>query len=128
MHQSAQNSVDVLIVDDDAEQRVGLRRLLERAGYSCAEAVDGEEALLVARQSPPCVALVDLMMPKVDGLDTARALRSDPRTHRVHIHMISGYREPMFRRAATRAGCEVFLEKPLSFGDLLEAVSLAVCT
>jgi CheY-like chemotaxis protein len=115
-------SVDVLIVEDDEAARGALRRLLEGAGYACAEAGDGTEALEAARQRPPRLVLLDLLMPGMDGLAVARELRADPRTHDLPVYCLTGWDEPAVRRQAQRAGCEAFLTKPVDPVALLDAV------
>lgn len=123
---TAHRQIDVLIVDDDPEVRADLRTLFETQGLTCAEAGTGAEAIEVALLSPPRLALVDFMMPDGDGAETARALRANPRTRRAHVYMLTARTDPEAERAARRAGCEVFLTKPLEASALLEVVDLAV--
>jgi CheY-like chemotaxis protein len=120
------NSVDVLIVEDDADLRHDLRLLLEHEGYSCAEAENAADALDVARQSMPRLALIDWMLPGENGLATTRHLRADPRTRNIHVHMLTAGSDSAVRRAARKAGCEVVLTKPVDVQDLLDAVTLAM--
>jgi CheY-like chemotaxis protein len=114
--------VDVLIAEDDAPMRQGLRRLLERWGFHCVEAGDGQEALDLAVRLPPRCVLLDLMMPRLDGFAVARALRADPRTRTARIHCLSALADPQSRRQALEAGCEQFLIKPVDPAELLQAV------
>jgi CheY-like chemotaxis protein len=115
-------TVDVLIADDDALMRAGLRLLLERQGYTCAEAEDGREVVEIARTSPPRCVLLDLAMPGLDGFAVARQLRADPRTRAAHIHCLTGRADPATRLRARRAGCEEFLLKPVDPAALLRVV------
>jgi CheY-like chemotaxis protein len=115
-------TIDVLIAEDDPDVRRAVRHLLECEGYTCAEAEDGREALEIARQCPPRLVLLDLMMPEMDGFTTARQLRSDPQTNRIHIHALSALDFPEARRAARRSGCELFLSKPFDLDGLVEVV------
>jgi CheY-like chemotaxis protein len=121
-------SIDVLIADDDSDNRESLRLLLETDGYACAEAETGQEALDIARHSPPRLVLLDLMMPYPDGFTVARKLRTDPRTHGVHIYCLTGRSDQAARTRAERAGCELFLTKPVTPVDLLNAVDVAMRT
>jgi len=116
------DSVDILIVEDDALTRAGLRLLLEREGYRCAEAADGQEALALARAEPPRCVLLDLVMPGLDGFAVARRLRADVRTFGAHIHCLTGLRDRLIREQAQLAGCEEFLTKPVDGADLLKIV------
>jgi CheY-like chemotaxis protein len=118
--------VDVLIAEDDPEMRRGLRLLLERQGYTCAEAGNGRDALDLARRSPPRCVLLDLAMPELDGFAVARQLRADSRTRAAHIHCLTGCRDPGTREQAYRAGVEVFLTKPVDAGLILDVVSRQV--
>jgi CheY-like chemotaxis protein len=119
-------SVDVLIVEDDPITRIAERQVLESAGYTCAEAADGREAIEIARQSRPRLVLLDLMMPDVDGFSLAEQLRSEPVTRDVPIHCLSGLDFPAARRAAKKSGCEVFLAKPFDLEGLVDVVTIAL--
>jgi CheY-like chemotaxis protein len=116
------DSVDVLIVEDDAPSRAALRLLLEQQGYRCAEAENGREALALAWERPPRCVLLDLVIPELDGLTVARHLRADPRTAGVRIHCLTGLIDPAVREEARQAGCEGFLTKPVDPPSLLEAL------
>src|SRR5207244_5139246 len=83
--QKAGASIDVLIAEDDAITRLTLRQLLEGQGYRCAEAEDGAEAVAIARQCPPRLLLLDVMMPVLDGFCAAQQIRSDPGTRDLPI-------------------------------------------
>lgn len=116
------NAVDILIIDDDASTRTGLRRLLEGRGYRCAEADNGPDAVALARDHPPQCVLLDLLLPGLDGFTVARRLRADLRTFAAHIHCLTGLRDDLIREQARLAGCEEFLTKPVDAVDLLEVI------
>jgi CheY-like chemotaxis protein len=116
------NAADVLIVEDDKTTRRCLRRLLEGAGYRCAEAADGREALGCAFATPPRLVLLDIMMPQLDGLAVARRLREDPRTRGVPLLCMTGWDDPAARLRAARAGCAAFVSKPVDLAALLDLV------
>jgi CheY-like chemotaxis protein len=105
--------VDVLIADDDAQLRSSVRLLLETQGFTCAEAMDGPQAVAVAHDLTPRCVLLDLGMPGLDGFSVARRLRADPRTAHAHVHCLTGHADPTSRREAEAAGCELFLTKPV---------------
>jgi two-component system phosphate regulon response regulator PhoB len=119
-------TIDVLITEDDPSLRQMLRHQLERQGYRCAEADNGREALEIARQSPPRLVLLDLMMPVLDGFAAAQQLHEDPRTHDVPIYFLTACADPIVRRKAQRIGSEAFLTKPLDCADLLDVVRVAM--
>ncbi|MFP2931043.1 response regulator [Pyxidicoccus sp. 3LG] len=74
---SSAHAGEVLVVDDDASTRELVSRNLRRAGFSTAEARNGEDALLKARVSPPALVVLDLMMPNLDGFEVLRRLRAE---------------------------------------------------
>jgi CheY-like chemotaxis protein len=103
----------LLIVDDDLATRVRLRDLLEREGhFQVKEASDGYGALETARQSPPDLILLDIMMPGITGLEVCRELRADPNTREVPIIVLSAAEESDAMIAALNAGADDFLRKP----------------
>jgi|SRR5262245_9143597 len=119
-------TVDILIADDDPVLRTGVRRLLEREGYRCSEAGEGRQTVEVARRERPQCVLLDLAMPHLDGFAVARLLRTDPRTHSVHINCLTGLVDRVAREQAHLAGCEAFLTKPVDATALLDIVGRQV--
>jgi CheY-like chemotaxis protein len=115
-------SVDVLIVEDDPSARKTVRLLLEQSGYRCAEARDGHQALLLAHAEPPRCVLLDLAIPRLDGLTVARQLRADLRTFGTYICCLTGLRSPLVQEQAQRAGVAHFLTKPIEGCVLLEVL------
>ncbi len=116
------NPIDVLIVDDDPALRIGMRLLLEREGYRCAEAEQGQQAVELARLKRPRCVFLDLVIPVLDGFAVARTLHSDPCLNGVHVNCLTGLTDDRAREGALRAGCESFLTKPLDAGALLDVV------
>jgi CheY-like chemotaxis protein len=114
--------VDILIAEDDAHTRQSLRLLLEGAGYHCAEAGTGREAVELAQQHPPQCVLLDLRIPEMDGFSVARRLRADPRTQDISIHCLTGWVDETAREQAAKAGCDLFLTKPVDADALLQVV------
>jgi CheY-like chemotaxis protein len=116
----------ILLVEDGKMLRIAGTRALTRAGYEVVAAVDGEEALRVARESPPDLILLDMMLPKVSGLDVLRGLKSDARTKHVPVIVLSGL-SPANRERLIVEGAAAFFEKTEKIlandsADLLEAV------
>ena len=80
----------VLLVDDDDVARQIVRRMIERDGYSVSEAGDGEAALAALGQGPvPDCIVLDLMMPRVGGVDVLRRMRSDPRWQQIPVVLMT---------------------------------------
>jgi pilus assembly protein CpaE len=101
----------VLLVDDDERFRETLRHLLAQRGEAeiLGEAADGEEALRLAESLRPDVVLVDLAMPRMNGLEVTRQLKA--RRPEVLIVIITVHDDEAYRRTALAAGAEAFLVK-----------------
>ena len=110
----------VLVVDDSLEAREATALLLEQAGFRAVTAANGLEALIVAHYARPVVALLDLMMPILDGLQTARILSESPSTQQVKVVAYSG-RADMFSRRLPGTFTAI-LAKPTSPEELLTLV------
>jgi DNA-binding NarL/FixJ family response regulator len=117
--------IKVLLVDDEALVRAGLSLILGNAGdiEIVAEAADGAQAVELARRYHPGVALVDIRMPKLDGIATVREIRQlAPRTH---VVMLTTFGEDVYVARALRAGAAGFLLKDTPPDDLIQAVRTA---
>lgn len=103
----------VLIVDDNAQNRYLLRSLLQGNGFTVEEAGHGAEALAKARQTPPDVAISDLLMPVMDGYTLLRHWRTDNQLKAVPFVVYTAtYTDPKDERLALRLGADAFLIKP----------------
>ena len=112
----------VLIVDDDQRLRSDLRRLLEKEGdlSVVGEAGDGALAYELAQAGPIDVILMDLQMPRVNGLDATRMIKAErPETK---IIVLTQYHEDAYRRAAAESGADAFLPKQTRLRDLLATI------
>jgi cyclic di-GMP phosphodiesterase len=109
----------VLIVDDLPENREILLGLLETEGYALEAASDGQEAVERALADPPDVILMDVAMPRLDGFEACRRLKSDERTHLVPIVLVTGLVAREDRIQGIAAGCDDFLTKPVDSEQLL---------
>ena len=108
----------ILIAEDSADSREMMQVLLEQRGYQVVAADDGRRALEAALSSRPDLVLMDLELPKLDGLSVTRNLRLDPKFKDVPIVILSGHDPSRFRQEALDAGCDDYLLKPINF-DLL---------
>src|SRR5437016_3179288 len=108
----------ILIAEDSADSREMMQVLLETRGYRVIAANDGMHAVEVALSSRPDLVLLDLELPKLDGLSVTRNLRVDPKFKDVPIIILSGHDPSRFRQDALDAGCDDYLLKPIDF-DLL---------
>ena len=113
----------VLIAEDETIIRLDLRTLLERAGFEvCAEARDGEEAVELARETQPEVAVLDVKMPRLDGIEAARRILDE---RPIPIVMLTAYGQEELVSRAVEAGVFGYLVKPFREQDLLPAIQTA---
>ena len=111
----------VLVVEDDRDIRDAVSGMLEAEGYTVLTAENGEEALRVLAKGQPCVVLLDLMMPVMNGWDFMKAVKSDKRLDDMPVVVVSAYSE----RPAE--GVRRVLKKPLDVAKLLDAVAEYCC-
>ena len=111
----------ILVAEDDEDNRLVMKMLLELRGYRVVVAANGHEALEQAAREQPDLILMDLRMPQLNGLATARALRQHelPRLQRVPIIALSAYDPSQHRNVALAAGCNEYVTKPINY-ELLE--------
>ena len=95
-----------------------MRRLLEMAGYSVVEASDGEQAVELAVQKRPALILMDLSLPKLDGLAATRQIRQHRGVRKIPIVAVSAHDSPESRSEALEAGCDEYVTKPIDFDQL----------
>lgn len=109
----------ILVADDDKLVQSAFSDILEYSGYSVIPAWDGEEACLKARQELPDLILLDIMMPKRNGIQVAQELKADPATGHIPIIIVTALSGTP---AAQVTRADVYLQKPVRPGDLLEQV------
>ncbi|MCS6842452.1 MAG: response regulator transcription factor [Roseiflexus sp.] len=109
----------ILIVEDEAEIAGYLRRGLTFEGYNVEIATDGRQALDIARERPPDLVVLDLMLPGIDGLEVARRLRA---ASDVPIIMLTARDAVPDRVAGLEAGADDYLIKPFAFEELLARI------
>ncbi|MET9922634.1 response regulator transcription factor [Streptomyces sp. NPDC006435] len=119
--------IRVLLVDDQPLIRSGFRALLDLEDdiEVVAEAADGEEGLELAREHLPDIALIDIQMPVVDGIEATRRIAADPALSRVRVVILTNYGMDEYVFDALRAGAAGFLVKDIVPDDLLHAVRVA---
>ena len=113
----------ILIAEDETIIRLDLRDVLERAGHEvCAEARDGEEAVALALSERPELAILDVKMPRLDGIEAARRILAE---RPVPIVMLTAYGQEELVARAVEAGVFGYLVKPFRETDLLPAIQTA---
>ena len=108
----------VLVVEDFADNRFMMRRLLEMSGYRVIEAVDGREAVEIAGRERPDLILMDLSLPVLNGLDATRRIRELDGLARVPIIAVSAHDTNDFHADALAVGCNEYVTKPIDFDEL----------
>jgi len=115
-------SIHILTVDDDA----GIRRLvqlnLQRAGYRVSTAVDGVDALEKIPTDRPDLLILDVTMPRMDGIELLRRVKSNPDTESIPVVMLTAKSQDADFQEGERSGAEAYISKPFSPRQLLELV------
>jgi two-component system, response regulator PdtaR len=115
--------VRILIAEDETIIRLDLRELLEREGFEvCAEARDGVEAVELAQEHEPDLAILDVKMPRLDGIDAARRILAE---RPIPVVMLTAYGQDELVSRAVEAGVFGYLVKPFRESDLLPAIRTA---
>jgi len=113
----------ILIAEDETIIRMDLRALLERLGFEvCGEARDGEEAIELARSLEPDLAIMDVKMPRLDGIEVLQRLRADKRTSVLPVVILTTSSEDIDLVRAYESGANAYVRKPVSLAQFQEAV------
>jgi two-component system alkaline phosphatase synthesis response regulator PhoP len=112
----------VLVVDDEEYIQHILNFSFGAEGYDVLTASDGEEALKRARKDRPDVIVLDIMMPKMDGYEACKRLKSDPQTKNIPVILLTAKGRDVDRKLGTAAGADDYVVKPFSPGRLIERV------
>jgi CheY-like chemotaxis protein len=112
----------VLCADDDRDILALLALRLERAGFRVAQAVDGEQALTLARDLLPDVVVLDVMMPRMTGTEVVAALRADPATAALRVVLLSARAQEADVERGLGAGADAYLAKPFQAPELIALV------
>jgi two-component system phosphate regulon response regulator PhoB len=115
-----------LLVADDTPSVRKLFRMIFHSGYRLVEAGDGQEALRQILAERPAVAILDVAMPELNGLDLCRAIRRDPRVASTAVIVITANGGPADRAAALAAGADHFISKPFSPSAMYQLVESVV--
>jgi len=105
----------ILLIEDSKFQRTANGRALIRAGYDVVYAVDGEEGLGAARENLPDLILLDIMLPKVSGLDVLRALKADALVKHIPVVVLSGLGQSNEAKLLKEGAAAFFMKSKESF-------------
>ena len=116
----------ILIVDDSEDIALISARMLSSRGYGVITACDGQEALaIVARQRPSCM-LLDVMMPRMSGLEVLKALKADPATADIPVIMVTAKTTDDDVLHGYQEGADYYITKPFTADELVYGVSLVL--
>ncbi|MEM1384840.1 MAG: response regulator [Pseudomonadota bacterium] len=113
----------ILLAEDEPHIVESLSFLLKRAGFDVLVAMDGDAALSQALADPPAVVVLDVMMPGLDGFETLRRLRADPRGARVPVIVLTAKGQREDRETALASGADAFITKPFANAEVVAAVA-----
>jgi two-component system cell cycle response regulator DivK len=117
VHKEVDVNKRVLLVEDETDLRKMMKILLELHGYDVLEAADGYEAVEKAVEQGPDLILMDIAMPVMDGIDSARTIRRHEELRRIPIVAVTAYGD-FYSERARNAGCTDVIQKPIDFAQL----------
>ena len=112
----------ILIVEDSPDMVNMLQMLLKHRGYDSFTAKNGKEAVDMAASQLPDLILLDIMLPNMDGLEAARLIRQNPKTHSIPILAVTAKVFPKDREKCLQNGCNDHLAKPFTLEELASKI------
>ena len=112
----------VLLVEDNEDNLIVYRTILDHVGYRVIEARDGEEGVARAKADRPDLILMDVSLPKMDGWEATRRIKADDQTRQIPIIAVTAHALDDDREKATQVGCDGYLAKPVAPRRVVEEV------
>jgi two-component system cell cycle response regulator DivK len=112
----------ILLVEDNEMNRDMLSRRLQRRGYEVVMAIDGEQAVAMARSESPALILMDMSLPVFDGWEATRRVKAAPETQRIPVIALTAHAMAGDREKSVEAGCDDYDTKPIEFTRLIEKI------
>ena len=115
----------VLVVEDNERNRKLVRTILEFRGFEVVESDDGEPSLALAKAHAPVLILMDIELPKLDGISALKRLRADPQTATIPVIAVTASVTPSEKERVVAAGFDAYIAKPIdvvSFGETVDRV------
>jgi two-component system cell cycle response regulator DivK len=112
------SSQKILVVEDNQDNRELVVKVLKINGYKVIEAVDGEEALEKTKTENPDLILMDLFIPKIDGYEVTRRLKSDKDLKHIPVIALTAHAMKGDMEVALAAGCDGYMPKPIDVREL----------
>lgn len=116
----------VLVVDDEPDTLNLLRMMLEISGFEAITTLNSTDAVALAEAEKPDIALLDVMMPKINGFDLCKLLRGNPHTHGLPVMFVTAYPAVDLVERSKDAGGDYILHKPINFDFLFQAIPLVI--
>ena len=122
----------ILIADDETDIRDVVKMKLEASGFEVAEAADGEEALKKAQELSPDIIILDVVMPKLDGVSALFKLKEDEKTKSIKVFLFTGKGDPrpdivdVNKKFALESGAVDFIRKEIDLGELVAILKKAL--
>lgn len=113
----------ILIVEDEPKNLKLMRDLLQRFSYETIEAIDGEQAVELAKLTIPDIILMDIMMPKMDGFEATGLIKANVLTKDIPIIALTSFAMKGDRERAIEAGCDAYIAKPVDIAEVLKMVA-----
>jgi CheY-like chemotaxis protein len=113
----------ILLVEDNDINRDMMSRRLQRRAYVMVTAVDGRQAVDMARSENPDVILMDMSLPVMDGWEATRQIKSDPNVKHIPVIGLTAHAMVGDREQALKAGCDDYATKPVDFEKLVELIN-----
>ena len=113
MDEIAPTGLTVLLVEDNEDNRIIYSTVLRHVGYTVVEAMDGRQAIALARSERPDLILMDISIPELDGWEATRILRADPDTQSIPIIALTAHALSDDRERAAKVGFTAYLAKPI---------------
>ncbi len=114
--------MNILIVDDDPYIQRALAFVLRKEGFEVETSSDGQDALMKAKELKPKVIFLDIMIPKTNGFDTCKAIKSDAELKDTYIIMLTAKGQEIDRERGLREGANEYMNKPFSPKDIVAKV------
>lgn len=112
----------ILVVEDEKDIAENIQVRLDVTGYAVVNAYDGKEAVEMARKEKPDLILLDIMLPKINGIEVCEIIRSDVKLNKIPIIMITSLSAVGDVEKAFSAGANDYLPKPFEYGRLLNKI------
>ena len=119
----ASESPDILIVEDEPAILTSLEFILQHAGWKTKSVTDGEAAINSVQVAPPKIVVLDLMLPKRNGFEVLKVIRSQPATRELPVLILTAKGQQQDKQTARELGANDFVTKPYANTDVVEAVA-----